>query len=132
VRLRIGGARSVVEMAESWVAPEACTLPSDERPMRVAEFEGLFAEHLQSIERVGPLRATLSLVGPGGLATVVQDLADRETACCSFFDFTVSASPSEAGREAVRLEIRVPPARADVLAALTRRAESAQGSRNDG
>lgn len=119
-------------MAEPWVAPDACTLPMAEQPLRVAEFDGLFADHLQGIEQLGPQEVRLSLVGPKGLATVVQDLADRETACCSFFEFSVSPGTSEAGREVVRLEIRVPPARTDVLAALTARAESAKGSRDDG
>jgi hypothetical protein len=120
-------------MAQAWVAPEACTLPTAEQPLRVAEFDGVFAEHLQSIEQLGPQQARMSLVGPEGLATVVRDLADRETACCSFFEFRVSTLPSdEAGRESVQLEIRVPPARADVLAALTGRAVSAKGGRDDG
>lgn len=113
------------------MAPEACTLPTAEQPLRVAEFDDLFAEHLRSIEQLGPQAARMSLVGPEGLAIVVKDLADRETACCSFFEFSVSAAPEGAGREAVQLEIRVPPARADVLAALTGRAVSAKGSRDD-
>ena len=120
-------------MLESWVVPEACTLPTAEQPLRVAEFDGLFAEHLQSIQQLGPQEAQIGLVGPEGLGARVQDLADRETSCCSFFEFSVSAAPSEAGREAVQLGIRVPAAREDVLAALVGRAESAKGvSRDDG
>ena len=120
-------------MAQPWVAPEACTLPTAEQPLRVAEFAGLFADHLQGIEQRGPQEARMSLVGPEGLATLVRDLADRETACCSFFEFSVSTVPSdEAGQEAVQLEIRVPAARADVLAALTGRAVSAKAGRDDG
>jgi len=120
-------------MAESWVVPEACTLPTAEQPLRVAEFDGLFADHLQAVEQLGPQEARISLLGPEGLATVVQSLADRESACCSFFEFSVSTVPSgEVGRQAVRLEIRVPARRADVLAALTGRAVSAKGGRDDG
>ena len=114
-------------MSESWIVPEACTLPSADQPLRVAEFDGLFAEHLESVEQVGPTEARMALLGPEGLGVMVRDLADRETACCSFFEFSVSAEPStEAGREAVQLEIRVPPTRADVLGALANRAASAK------
>jgi hypothetical protein len=118
-------------MTESWVSAEVCTLPTAERPVRRAEFDGLFTEHLQSIDPVGPQETRLSLVGGEGLAAVVQDLVDRESACCSFFEFSVSAAPVPAGRETVRLGIRVPAERADILAALTGRALSAMGSRDD-
>ena len=114
------------------VAPDACTLPRAEQPLRVAEFDGLFAEHLDSIEQVGPTQTRMVLLGPGGLEAVVRDLARRETACCSFFVFSVSTAPTaEAGREAVRLDIQVPPARADVLAALAVWAASAKAGRHD-
>jgi len=57
------------------------------------------------------------LTGPSGLATRVRDLARRETECCSFFTFAVSEEPATAG-ERVMLDVRVPAAHADVLAAL--------------
>lgn len=118
-------------MAESWVAPEACALPTAEQPLRVAEFDGLFAEHLESVERVAPTETRMELVGREGLAAVVQDLAHRETACCSFFEFRVSAAPAQAGRETVQLEIRVPVARVEAMTALAHRAVSAMAGRYD-
>jgi hypothetical protein len=59
------------------------------------------------------------LSGDDGLATRVQRLADAETACCSFFTFTVTSLD----RAGIALGIEVPPARADVLTALLKRAE---------
>ena len=59
----------------------------------------------------------LTLVGEPGLADRVRTLAARETECCSFFAFSVTEDGGE-----VRLGITVPPAYADVLAALARRA----------
>ena len=45
--------------------------------------------------------------------------AERETACCSFFDFTVAETGG-----AVTVDVRVPDARADVLAGIVAGAES--------
>lgn len=102
-----------------WIAPEACTLPTAEQPLRVAEFDALFAETLVRAERVSPTHARLDLSGPAGTADRVRDLAERETACCSFFDFTVADTDS-----GVSVDIRVPDPRADVLAGLVDRAEA--------
>lgn len=120
-------------MAESWVVPEACTLPTAEQPLRVTEFDGLFADHLQGVERLGAQEVRISFRGPEGLGSRVRNLADRETACCSFFDFSVSTVTAAAAvEEVVWLQIRVPAARADVLAALTERAVSAKQDPRDG
>ena len=68
---------------------DACTLPTAERPLRLAEFEELFAEHLTDLSWIGD-RLRLTLSGGAGLREQVADLAARETACCSFFDFALS------------------------------------------
>jgi hypothetical protein len=108
------------------VAPEACTLPRAEQPLRAAEFDDLFERHCVRVEHQGPTKATLVLSGSEGLAGLVRDLAAREALCCSFFDFTVSELPGErAGRVVVHLDVEVPPTRADVLSALVARAKSA-------
>ena len=86
--------------------------------MRVAEWDDRFATSLRTAERE-PTRARLVLNGDDGLAARVQRLADAETACCSFFTFTVTPL-DDAG---VALGIEVPPARADVLTALVGRAQ---------
>jgi hypothetical protein len=57
----------------------------------------------------------------------VQRLADAETACCSFFTFTVTPLAGGTGGTAVALAIEVPAAHADVLAALVARAVQARG-----
>jgi len=101
---------------ETLLTTTACTMPTIDRPTRVAEFDALFAEHATSVEREGEL-ARIHLKGPESLRARVQDLTDRETSCCSFFTFTLSG----AGTELI-LEIAVPPARREVLDSLVDRA----------
>jgi hypothetical protein len=101
--------------------PDACTLPTAERPVRLAEFDDLFATAVRRVDPVSATRARLHLAGPAGLAARVRDLAARETECCSFFTFTTTEEPAGDG-EAVVLDVEVPAAHADVLATLTRRA----------
>jgi hypothetical protein len=109
------------EASPTWVAPDACTLPTVEQPVRVSEFDSLFAEALTSTERVSPTRARFALTGSEDTAARAQDLATRETACCSFFAFTITpTSPVSA-----IMDVTVPDARADVLAALVDIAEAA-------
>ena len=105
-----------------WV-PDACTLPTAEQPLRAAEFDDLFAGHLDRVERLGPTRARVLLTGDQGLTRRVQDLAERETACCTFFAFTVT---HDAASERVELDVRVPDTQARVLSALVSRAEAAR------
>ncbi|GAA1745067.1 hypothetical protein [Luedemannella helvata] len=94
----------------AWV-PDACTLPTAERPLRLAEFDELFTRAVRGGERLGARHLRVTLAGGPDLAESVRDLAARETECCSFFDFTVTAP--EPGL--VRLDIEVPAARIDVL-----------------
>jgi hypothetical protein len=102
------------ERFEVWV-PEACTLPTVERPLRRDEFDSLFAAALTAQERPSPtvLRWTLD---PAAEATA-RDLVEREVACCSFFtfDFTVAS-------DTLRVEVQVPLAQVKVLDALAARA----------
>jgi len=101
--------------------PEACTLPDAERPLRLAEFETLFARSAssaRSVERIGPQHLRLTLTGGPELEATVRDLAAREASCCSLFTFTVTAE--QAGL--VRFDIEVPAAHADVVDAMQRMA----------
>jgi hypothetical protein len=100
-----------------WAPVDVCTLPTAEQPLRVAEWDNLFATALRTVER-GSTCARLVLSGDDGLVARVQRLADAETACCSFFTFTITPL-DDAG---VELGIEVPPSRADVLPALLDRA----------
>jgi hypothetical protein len=99
----------------TWV-PDACTLPTADQPLRVAEFDGLFAGAVRPASRSAP--DSLEIVLPDGAAAAAQDLIARETACCSFFAFTVRTS----GDESV-LEVRVPATQVAVLDALQQRVE---------
>jgi hypothetical protein len=107
----------------SFDVPDACTLPTAEQPLRLAEFDDLFATAVRRVDPIGATHARLHLTGPAGLAARVQDLAARETGCCSFFTFTTNSEPAADG-EAVVLDIEVPAAHADVLASLAQRAGS--------
>ncbi len=102
----------------SFTAPDACTLPTAEQPLRLAEFDALFATAVRRVEMFGPTRARLRLAGRTGLLETVRDLTARETACCSFFTFTVT--PRDDAE--LDLDIEVPQRYAEVLAALVGRA----------
>ncbi len=73
-------------------SPAACTLPLAERPVRVAEFNALFAAVIAS-ERISERQLRLVLDGADDLAAHVRDLVAREADCCSFFTFAVAAEP---------------------------------------
>jgi len=103
-------------------APAACTLPTAERPLRVAEFDALFADALRTVERVSDTRLTLLLEPAPGRADQVRDLTRRETQCCSFFTFTLTE------RDLLRLEVTVPPAQVRVLDGLADRVSRAGGT----
>ncbi len=67
--------------------PDACTLPTEEQPIRIAEFDELFTSRVVSSARHSATRLELRL--RSGCADAVRDLTERETQCCSFFTFTV-------------------------------------------
>ncbi|MEV6847404.1 hypothetical protein [Actinoplanes sp. NPDC051411] len=100
---------------ESGWAPEACTLPTVERPLRLAEFDGLFATALRAQQRLSATVLRWDLDPAAG--EVARDLTGRESSCCSFFTFTFHP-----GDEVLRLDVEVPPAHVGVLDALARRA----------
>jgi hypothetical protein len=99
-------------MADDW-APDACTLPTTERPLRVAEFDDLFTFVVRA-ERREPQR--LELVLRRIVEAPARELARRESACCSFFTFEF-----EAVDEDVLMRIGVPPEHVAVLDALDAR-----------
>jgi hypothetical protein len=99
---------------ETWV-PEACTLSTRRRPLRVAESDQLFTVALRGQQRLSPteLRWELDL----DAEPMVRDLTARETACCSFFSFTISP-----GVSGLRLDVRVPASHVGVLDGLAAQA----------
>lgn len=103
-----------------WV-PQSCTLPTAEQPLRIAEFDDLFAVGLRGLERVTPTRLQLHL-DPAAEATA-RDLTARETSCCSFFSFDYTTG-ADGG---LLLDVTVPPAHVAVLDSLAARAAGAAG-----
>jgi hypothetical protein len=108
--------------------PDACTLPTVERPVRVAAWDSLFRE-LVSVDQSGSTRGRLVFAAAPGLEDRVRDLSRRETECCSFFEFSVEAGTDAAGRAAVVLDVRVPPTQAEVLESFVRWADDVQSGR---
>jgi hypothetical protein len=97
---------------------EACTLPTAERPTRLAEFDDLFAR-VRGVTRAEPTRLALELEPRADVAARCADLVVRETECCSFFTFALVATGGS-----VRLEVTVPGAHTGVLDALAGRVPS--------
>jgi hypothetical protein len=114
-------------MAQSWAPVDTCSLPTAEQPLRVAEFDSLFSTCLVEVERLSRTRLRMVLAGDSALPSQVRDLADRETACCSFFAFDIGEiADSTAGSAGVRMDIAVPIERSDILDALQQRAIAAR------
>lgn len=112
----------------SFVVPDACSLPTAEQPLRVAEFEALFASAVRSVDRLDDRHVRMQLMGDSGLEATVRDLTERENGCCGFFGFTVTPAESNTG-EAVTLDIEVPANYVDVLGGLARQAKTALAGR---
>ncbi len=104
----------------TWV-PESCTLPTVEQPLRVAEFDDLFATAVRPAERVGPAELRLHLPAGNGTVSTARELVARETGCCSFFAFEVRPSATR-----TELAVRVPDAQSAVLDAMLQRADAAR------
>jgi hypothetical protein len=98
-------------------APGSCTLDGAGRQARAAEFDEFFATAVLGIDQ--PERTTIRLeLRPDEQAgQAAGRLAAAETACCSFFTFTLAAT---AGR--LVLEVTVPPGREDALDSMAARA----------
>jgi hypothetical protein len=110
-----------MSVPETWV-PEACTLPTVEQPLRVAEFDELFSSSLQGQERAAPTRLTWAV--DRAVEEQARDLAARESSCCSFFSFGFAQSAS-----ILTITVEVPPQHVDVLDSLEARATRSLASR---
>ena len=80
---------------EPLLTTDACTLPTTDRPLRLAEFDDLFATAVRRVERRRDA-VRLHLVGDRGLGAAVRDLT---------------------------LDVAVPPSRREILEALAARAQ---------
>ncbi|MFI6787421.1 hypothetical protein ACIBG4_08835 [Nonomuraea sp. NPDC050383] len=103
-------------------APAECTLPTEERPLRVAEFDELFAAALRGLERIGPTHLRLALDGGAQVEETTRGLTARETSCCSFFTFSLTTGSRTADGARLVLDVKVPSAHAGVLDGLQARA----------
>ncbi|MBQ0925790.1 thioredoxin fold domain-containing protein [Saccharopolyspora endophytica] len=109
-----------------WV-PDACTLPTADQPMRLAEFDTLFRSSLTDLRREEPGWLRLRLQGGDDAERVAEqarDLTVREAECCSFFDFTVDRDGSD-----VVVDVRVPADKVVVLDGLAAQAQAARSAR---
>jgi hypothetical protein len=97
-------------MTAEWV-PDACTLPTEERPVRVAEFDTLFREGLRSQTRISATVLHWEFE-PAALPSA-RRLAALESGCCTFVTFAFDGSG---------VDVTVPAAHRDVLDALAARA----------
>ncbi|MGI5170904.1 hypothetical protein ACQEU3_41785 [Spirillospora sp. CA-253888] len=111
-----------IPVGERW-APQACTLPTAERPLREAEFDALFAEAVTEVRRGASGRVRLRLRAEPHVAGRAAELAVRETGCCSFFTFTLTATGGE-----LALEVSAADQHAEVVAALAERAREVAGA----
>ena len=68
----------------TWV-PDACTLPTTDQPLRLAEFDALFTADVTDVQQPSADTALLTLRPDPTVAGRAADLAVRETACCWFF-----------------------------------------------
>jgi hypothetical protein len=112
---------SKTDTGGAWV-PDACTLPTAQRPLRVAAFDELFTQAVRGIERPGPARLRLDFRAGPQIAGRAAELAAAETDCCSFFTFTLTVTGGS-----LVLEVTVPKSRIGVLDALAARAAAAAG-----
>ena len=107
-----------IDEVADWV-PESCSLPSAERPLRVAEFDALFRQAVQQSTRTSATMLELTLATDA--EATARDLAARESECCSFFTFAFDQRPST-----VVMGIEVPVSQIAVLDALAARVAAAR------
>jgi hypothetical protein len=108
-----------IALDQQWV-PSSCTLPTAEQPLRVAEFDALFAEAVQGLARPERTRLRLDLVFTPEHAARAAELTARENGCCSFFTFILTIADGS-----LALEVTVPAQHVAVLDALQARAGAA-------
>jgi hypothetical protein len=108
------------------IAEDFCTLPAVARPLRVGEFDDLFQDQTAAPRWIGRHRVEFTLAGGDDLYEHVSDLVARESACCSFFDFSITRPAREAAQgPSLALRVGVPASRRDVLEGLTSHAVAA-------
>ena len=111
-----------LQVPGDWI-PASCSMPMAEQPLRLAEFDALFAEDVLSVEQTSSREIALALRPESHVAARAAQLAAAETDCCSFFTFGFTITE---GR--VDMVVSTGPRHEDVLAALASRAASLAGT----
>jgi hypothetical protein len=106
-------------IADDWV-PAACTLPTAEQPLRLAEFDVFFRAAMRRWIRTST--TGLDLVIRGEFEATARDLAERESSCCSFFCFDFHPAADD-----LVMSIGVPQDHVEVLDALHARINDVLG-----
>ncbi len=109
------------ELSAQW-QPVECTLPTQEQPLRVAEFDALFSSVLISVDRREGSLLLLTFDAAAGVEARLRDLLVREVECCSFFTFAVTV-----GDGGIEVEVGVPATHLDILDGLAARAAHQAG-----
>ena len=112
---------------DRWITGDFCTLPVAAQPFRVMEFDELFRSQIRPPRRIDARRVEFTFSNANDLYAQMSDLVARETACCSFFEFTINED-ALANQDHLVLQVGVPASRDEVLEALTERAHAAMGS----
>jgi hypothetical protein len=116
----------------AWIVEDFCTLPAAAQPFRLMEFDELFRSQIRPPRRIDAHRVEFTFANASGLHAHVSDLVTRESACCSFFEFTINPHAQDAtDQDHVVLRVGVPPSRDEVLEALTERAFAAMETGGD-
>ncbi|WP_241825628.1 hypothetical protein [Micromonospora sp. CB01531] len=102
--------------------PDACSLPTAERPLRLAEFDQFFRDAVRGADRLSTQHLRLQLDGADQVEQTARDLTARESSCCSFFTFDIARPDSNS----LTLDVRVPAEHVGVLDALAQRAVRVQ------
>ncbi len=91
-------------------APIACTLTASEADRQLGEWQEVLGRTVTGVARTGPGELRFALGSRlDDLATVVE-LAQREKACCQFFEFSL-----EIGSDELCLVVRAPDEAAPIL-----------------
>jgi hypothetical protein len=90
--------------------PIACTLTAEELPDRIDEWRTFMASSVVDTERPAGTRLRLRLEPSERTLVRAADLAQRERACCGFFDFSIDVQT-----DALWLVVRVPDEAAGIL-----------------
>jgi hypothetical protein len=111
-----------LDVHDDWV-PSSCTLPTVEHPLRRAEFDGLFADDVVSVDQISPHEVRFELRADPEVAGRAARLAAKETGCCSFFVFDLTITDGTVG-----MVVSAESPHETVLAALATRANALTGS----